>query len=385
VTLAGVLSEIAGTYPEQNIRTISADATRVVAARHLVKAEGGDRVKLARAIVPLSLEDRLLARDVERFLNPPRHKPAEKKTPARITKDAVVVRRFHLPNGMSWRAAAADGGTFYTLAVGTHGFYGLRGAWDGRTQGASWTSLTAPDSEAAWSLHPMPGMQCAVVLPDPNVPHPLWFAANDVFAEKSMLCIPMWLPREHLHAVAHSDTGTTWARYDDSLRKYRSDTGALIATYPLQAPPPGVQTFMAASGEDIYVAWGTTLFRSANGAELELLPQTVRQITAPPAPWKSIVAIALEKGGMLIRRDGSRQSFGEGLADLLITFTRGGLLVAANSQAGRVYNIDATGCRCIGNFAGIGARPIALTPAHHLNEFAAFTADGSVTVFQIPV
>jgi hypothetical protein len=96
------------------------------------------------------------------------------------------------------------------------------------------------------------------------------------------------------------------------------------------------------------------------------------------------VAAAMNEGGVVLWSDGQNQGFGDGLFDPLITFTRGGILVAADSAAGRIYATDRRSVRRRGNFTVSGGRPIALLATSKIDEFAALTSDGAVTVFKIP-
>src|SRR5213078_5367149 len=105
--------------------------------------------------------------------------------------------------------------------------------------------------------------------------------------------------------------------------------------------PQGHQPLMVARSEQVYASWGQALLAYGPvGAvradvRVEPMPRMVRQI-AVTAPFTRLrIAVAFDEGGTLIWEDGGNKSFGDGLIDPLITFTRGGFLVAAAADVGR--------------------------------------------------
>ena len=176
--------------------------------------------------------------------------------------------------------------------------------------------------------------------------------------------------------------------WHDALNAHRSEDGDLLASHALPEPPPeGHQPFMVARSEMVYASWGSAIltYGPVGGLRVEPMPRPVRQI-AVTAPFTRLrIAVAFDEGGTLLWEDGGNKSFVDGLIDPLITFTRGGHLVAVAADVGCVYRTAGNDARKVGEFAGPGPGAIALTPTDRLDEFALFTADGKVTVYKMPM
>lgn len=394
-TLTQVLADVATSYPEQTVRTLGADAARVTAGRHLADAHAGtgDRELAARAVARLAPEDRLLARDAERFLAKPRPRPSLPKPTTRAAYDPVVVRQFHLPETVEWRAAAADGEGFYALGTVSKGLAILRGLWDGRTQ-MKFAKLTEPvPDEPRWALQPVPGQSRVTFTPVVRVDMPYPFPATNVFPTRAEAGSPAWLVAQGPLAIGHSEDGVTWvlrwpADAQVVLQSHRSDTGYLLGSHLLghDTLPDSWPQIVARAGH-VFVTWGQAVLRPKPNTGLvpDPMPRPVRRLAISSPHTRLRVAVGLEEGGMLLWPDGPNTPFGDGLTDPLVAFTRGGTLVAADAREGRVYRTDGGAPHRRGDFAGLGANPVALTPTNRLNEFAAFAADGKVTVYQVPV
>ena len=136
----------------------------------------------------------------------------------------------------------------------------------------------------------------------------------------------------------------------------------------------------------VFAAWGAGVLRfiPVVEARVEPTPSLVRRLAVSPPHARLRVAAALEEGGMLIWHDRRTQAFASGLSDPHVAFTHGGTLVAADRGQGRVYRTDDDDLRHVLDFGGVGDGVIALTPTDQANQFAAFTAGGQVTVYQLP-
>jgi tetratricopeptide (TPR) repeat protein len=413
--LTKVLADVATSYPEQNVRPLAADAARVVAGRLLSEADTGltsaDRQTVARAVGRLAPEDRLLSRDVERFLAPPGPPPRAPAVPAaargtaRGSGDPVVVRQFHLPEAAAWHAAAAEGEGFYALAAtdAPPALLLVRGLWDGRTQAARWPAAAAaglPPPGIGWSLHPVPG-QPRVTVTDAAVAAGLAGAAvefppTDTFPRRAQVSRPGWLPPQVL-AVGHSEAGLTWVLHpgttEDVLSAFRSDTGALVASHVLTGlgPPLDGDRRLLALACGVFATWGSAVlhFSPARRARLEPTPGPVRRLAACESAagenhaW---VAAAMDEGAVLLGPGGTAHPFADDLSEAHVAFTRGGVLVAAGGGGvGHVYQVDAGGGRPRrrGGFEVPGTL-VALTATNRRNEFATFDAGGKVVVYQVP-
>jgi tetratricopeptide (TPR) repeat protein len=387
--LSRVLAETTNSYPDENVRELSADAARVVAGRLLGEEGVLDPALIARSVSRTAPQDRLLARDVERFINKPRRKPAVRQM-TRAANDPVVLRRFSIGEDINWKTAVAVKDGFYALGPLWQSICLIDGRWDGRIQRGTLNWQIRGD--AKWSLHPLPNNNRNLTtwpMYPANLPNVLFGERGDVFPERTCILSPAWMhPMESILALAHSENGVTWILRQNSLDVYRSENGALLASHALPEPPPqGHQPLMVARSEQLFASWGQALltYGPVGGVRVEPMPRMVRQI-AVTAPFTRLrIAVAFDEGGTLIWEDGGNKSFGDGLIDPLITFTRGGFLVAAAADIGRVYRTAGNDARKVGEFSGPGAGAIALTPTDRLDEFALFTSEGKVSVYKMPM
>ncbi|HWE97186.1 MAG TPA: hypothetical protein VG269_24715 [Tepidisphaeraceae bacterium] len=389
-----VLAHVATIYPEANIRSLGADATRIVAGNHLATTGPSDRAAMARAVGSLVPRDRLLSRDVDRFLakRASTTPNANLATPTR--QDPVVLRKFSLPASCKdWKAAASEGDGFYALGTPiSTGVAIVRGLWDGRTVLGFASVKSADTTTINWALHPMPGTRQMIVTPA-VIKTPRTFASNIAFGGPMEVGRPGWLEIEGLLGLCHNENSVTWvlravAYQGLVLCAHRSEDGLLLATHAVNNPPPlpdgGPE--LVARGDQVYASWGSAILRMGSHGipRIEPLHRPVRHLAVSAPHTYLRVAAAMDEGGMVFWGDGRSQSFGEGLFEPLITFTRGGMLVAADSLAGRIYATDRGSVRRRGDFTFSGGRPISLLSTNKLDEFAALTSDGAVTVFKIP-
>jgi hypothetical protein len=408
--LAQVLADVATTYPELNVRTASADGTRVVAGVRLSDPDVnfGDRQALAGAVGRLAPEDRLLARDVERFLARPKVPPPLRAAPRQKTRaagDPVVLRQFRLAGGVTWLTAAAAGLSegqaggegFYALGGTAHGGVIARGRWDGFSQHSFCRPKRPWASDADWALHPVPGASRVTVMPPVEWVLPHQFPPISEFPARLEAGFPELLTAGLL-GMCHADNGVTWALHSVNegevvLSCYKTGDGALIASHAHHnlPPPPEERITMVARNDRVYVAWGAALLRfgPAERVHVEAMPQPLKRLVGAWQYADHQLAASMQEGGVLLRDVGRNDAFGEGMEDPRITFTRSGLLVVADARSGRVYHTGAWGAPRQspvrrGEFAGLGPGLIALTPTQRLDEFAAFTDDGKVTVYQVP-
>lgn len=422
-TLTQVLAHVATTYPEGKVRAAGADVTRVVASVLLPEVGSADRQAIARAVARLAPEDRLLSRDVERFLAKPRERaPAAAPPPltrreARAAGDPVVVRQFRLPDGVDWKAVAAEGAGFYALGVSPGGMVVfVRGLWNGRQQQSWARRKPGPGSvgDVNWRIQPVPGAAQVTVTPALDLLLPFTLPSSDAMPGRLEVASPSWLGPQPLLAIAHGGNGMTWVLRDPTpagltLGILRSDTGALVGSHALtfSAPKPEPEAVdMVAHSEHVVASWGSALLVfGPTGLHIEPTSSPVSCVAASPPDDRVMFAAGVRDGGLLVIVDGENVSsadaadcptaasmrpsvlvvrFGDGLERPLVAFTRRGLLVAVDGTTGRVYRTDGDAPRRRGDFLVSPPRPLAVTRTDRLDGFALFTIDGNVTVYQVP-
>jgi hypothetical protein len=144
---------------------------------------------------------------------------------------------------------------------------------------------------------------------------------------------------------------------------------------------------MASRNGQVFLAWRDLFVRlaPAGATQREQLPGPVRSLAAA-APFTRVrVAAALQEGGMLFWEDGESRPFADGMAEPAVGFTRGGALVAVATGLGRAYRTEGKTLKLHSSFASFSPEgpPVAVTPTDQLNQFAVFTADGQVRVYQL--
>lgn len=381
-TLAGVLADVSLSYPQLEVRAKSADATRVVAGRQLMKDHVEDRAAIARAVAKLAPGDRLLKRDVRRYVYEPRKRPAPAQ---RYSGDSPrVLRQFELSRDISWHTASASDEFFFALGNQKGRVYVVYGTWDGRHIGAFFETLDELKPGEAYRLHPEPGRRrvgitplihetLAILMPSDRFGHAMEFGS------------PPWLRSHAVRAIAHSGA-TTWVlHYDPVLSAHDSDTGRLLGTEGIHQAFPDHLIQMAARTEHLLMTWGCGFCRRGpiSGIRLESLPSRAMQVevTAPGQQYRA--AIAMEEG-IEICFENSHLHSAFALVEPQIAFSRGGHLIAADRTSGQVFHFEDEKLSRVVRFDVNGEQSIALTPTSHLDEFARFTADGKVTIYKIP-
>ena len=383
-TLASVLADVSLSYPQLEVRARSADATRVVAGRQLMKDHVEDRAAIARAVSKLAPGDRLLKRDVRRYVDEPRKRPAPGQKYA--SDSPRVLRQFELARDISWQTASASDEFFFALGNQKGRVYVVYGTWDGRHIGAFFETLDELKPGEAYRLHPEPGRRRVVITPLIHQNLAI-LMPSDRFGQAMEFGAPPWLRCDDVQTIAQSARVTWVLRGQDApvLSSHESDTGRLLGSEAIGQPLPNHSIQMAVQTEHLLMTWGCGFCRRGpiSGMRFESLPSLARQVevTAPGQRYRA--AIAMEEG-IEICRENSHLHSAFALVEPRIAFSRGGHLIAADRTSGQVFHFEDEKLSRVVRFEVNGEQTIALTPTSHLDEFARFTADGKVTVYKIP-
>ncbi|MCA9268308.1 MAG: hypothetical protein KDA41_07545, partial [Planctomycetales bacterium] len=111
-----VLTAHGENYPDHGVRTLAADASRVIASRALPEAPQAEAERLVTALGRLAQGDRLLRRDGQRYLQT-RKRP---RPPAPLVRSAgkiTPIHRYRLTNELQVRAAARISDVIYVAGV----------------------------------------------------------------------------------------------------------------------------------------------------------------------------------------------------------------------------------------------------------------------------
>ena len=402
--LVEVLGHVAGSYPNPAARTLAADAARSAAGGRLRSADEAERTALVKVVTGLAPEDRLLPRDGSRYLSrqtpaPPPRKPLPARykvkpgDPVGIRQFRVAVRRLEtvISAGPEFFAAGTRSLVAPTFGPASPSVVLLRGRWDGRIQSVSYGSPDRAQVPKVLSYDQSgPRLLC---VPGPSAGPDVRFEPTDDFPDAVPIGCPPWISPDESVGLCHDEQGATYmarcsARGELVLSVYRAGTDSVLATFDLMqfdldGPVAEAPQVVARAGH-AYVTFRGRLFRVFDGKTRSSSFAPVKRMAASAPHTRPRIALATGEGGVVVWEGADTQSFGEGLSAPHVAFTRGGLLVAVSGSEGRVYGTDGARVTLAGSFRPPGPGVSAVTPAARLNEFAVFTTDGAVTVYQVP-
>jgi tetratricopeptide (TPR) repeat protein len=398
--LADVLAKVATSYPSFDVRRIAADATRVVAGARLPSAESLEARALVNAVVRVSVEDRLLARDADRYIDrvlakpkPPKPQPARIPTgPQPKLATPVVKRVLHLGVPATWRAALSVGSTFYALGTNDDEFVCVRGSWDGTMQQARWRQSGA--AETTYRLHHGGGLG-AIIVPaggsTQRPPHKV-LPAHRYFAREELVGTPAFFPPGPLFDASVDEDGTTWVLHavDESphlvISSY-SRAGGLTASQYFPMPVPDSRTaghtHLVVRNGHMCVIIGAQAWVGAHGKWHEMtLPRPVEAVSASAPHTRMRVALAFDEGArMLWPMNRQSCSLAQGLVDPVISILRDGTVSAVGRGRGMLFRTSGYQLVHAGTYEAAPSPPVAVVPTHEAGEFAVFRPDGAVQVY----
>jgi tetratricopeptide (TPR) repeat protein len=141
--LVSTLGNAAREYPHELLRHRAADFSRVLISRQLRRPgfSSDEAQRLLECLVRLAPQDRLLARDANRFLAVRRETElrVRRATPPPVPGNKPVVHRhFELPRQLQWLHLRREWHWFYALGITAKRLTLVRGVWEGEYQSLSW-------------------------------------------------------------------------------------------------------------------------------------------------------------------------------------------------------------------------------------------------------
>lgn len=396
LTLSDVLVRVATNYPSPELRVLAADATRVVVGNRLAgSACGPSEIRtLTSAVMRLAPQDRLLARDVNRYCaTPARPKNPALPSPDRKpkSKEPTLVRAFHLGGGTQVKTVFPAGDVFYAIGVRGDDLLFIRSRWDGtvrtthrRDPLASKTRYRIERADAN-SLHAIP-------LASKDAATPVDFGPDASFPP----CY-MQLPPDYKTGIIldlfRDEHGVLWSfRYDytdHSVVLYAHDlSGRLLSSREIKS-----DKFLEYASAKLVVRTGIAWI--LYGQTIEVLePQRQRTIDLHRSARDMIVSnphvrprlvVTFEQGAAMIwPEDGHTIRLAEGLLDPVACFTRDGLLVIIGRGRGMVLRVAREGITQIMPFDHLPELPVAIIPTDEPAGFAVFYDGGLIRAMKIP-
>ncbi|MFO1513667.1 MAG: hypothetical protein U1F83_12240 [Verrucomicrobiota bacterium] len=400
-----LLTALGGTardYPHERVRHRAADFSRVLIARQLSQRalptdEAGG---LLQCLARLAPQDRLLARDANRYLSNRREAELRKRRvlpPPVPGNKPVIVNRFELPLQMEWLLLRNEWHWFYAVGVTLKRLTLIRGIWQGELQSLSWECPRAA-VKSGLIFEPSRERGHAVVLKTLSGPDfaEKYFPAADHFFET--VCVagtPAWLKPQHWPVAFGEDTiWTAHVAGGRGIISCHNKSGVLQHTLDvtddlLTGAQRDEQTrlCLTAVGNNAAIALGNRLvLTTSNGGitRLELPGQVIRLVATLPHT-RAGLAIMLGHGAAL-HWVGS-----PGLIELDrdITaphgaFVPGGPLVLSSDARLLLLDVDARGVQRVTRVELTGQRPIGVTATSSPGQFALLDAQGEMTVYRVP-
>ncbi|MBI3863397.1 MAG: tetratricopeptide repeat protein [Planctomycetia bacterium] len=399
---AGVLADVARTYPDEEVRTTAADTVRVLAASRVKQAAPDERRFLLDAVAALAPEDRLLGRDCRRFLEyRPHAARADPLPPRKAVRTAELLRDIQLPVHVEWICARSTDQSYYAGGfIAGQTLFVVKGTW----------FETEPKFWVNWLVAKVPAGSPLLLEPDPHETHALFvhLPGGPVLAQQefrppqgappdSTAHSPVWATPETL-ALARAPYGVTWA-------VGRSAGGLALSAYNARNRPVAsrlveIPEQMAAVVDDfkvlmqvrdlrVYIGLCDRLIvaREQGDNEVVELPGLIRGLACSVSHSRRRVAITYETGGQIYWDDQFNERpewFGLHLAEPIVEFTASGLLVAASTQECQVYSTSDRQSRLVAECRWKECTPIAVLRTGHADEFAVCFSDGRLRVFRVP-
>jgi tetratricopeptide (TPR) repeat protein len=400
--LAARLSHVATSYPQVDVQSVAAEATRQLIASRLATAPPTESEKLLASLAALVPSDRLLATDCRRFQSLA-SEPVLLREPRDRSKLPRLIRSFSLPRA-DWMSIVSVGDEFFAAGIHRNWLLVVRGNWEGVVQlptGDPWT-LPAELRESPILLAADPrgqGKVCVHVAPG-HPPGDLRFPATDSFRHP-MEVGPHPGSSASTRGMHYGSAGTLLTLEFDGHAASISTFGDLPhleAKRSFKIPEDDdddddeltdispVWPFYV-RGTTSYFGIGRLITSFRDVASHSLLHSRVRSITGSGSHTRPRIVVACQRGGVVLwgtSADSPRTAFGMELTDPVVGLARGGWLVAATADLIEVWNTQDSKTQWIGQIPGPAKQPLAVTGLNAANRFALFTTDGRVHIYGIP-
>jgi hypothetical protein len=405
--LARVLAAQSSQYPDRAVRHSAADLARVKAGQRLETAASRAEIfALSDALTKLAPDDKLLGRDVSRFMvkHNERLRTSHRIEPLHKISGPLLVRSFDLPKAIAWHTVKSCGRHFFAAGNGLDRHSGrrklflLRGDWEGAFQTIRWPEPVVRPPPLLLEFDEEITRARIIITPGPS--RPLWrlpekaFPAADRFAGVIPAGTPDWLPED---LVAICTRGLmAWLLRDsgDGLVECRSLDGTLVSSLGLSGVFAGqLSAFLHCSlitqRDFLWVSAKQRLCLFRKGemignweAETDILS------LVPSAPNLPLCLLArLGKGVSLHWIDALKErteTLCEQLTAPLAAFTADGTLILISGEEGRICDVNQRAVGRISAFTLLEGMPIAVVRAQGPNQFAVFYDNGTAQVFRLP-
>jgi len=399
------LADVARNYPDRAVRLVAEDAGRQRIAHSLPAAAFAERKRLISRLNDLAPEDRLLPRDVRRFLDapPPRLPAAPRKSPMPEPGHTVLtLHRVHqIPHrGFKWTKAVAGNQAIVVAGFTTRSVHVTRLEFDGASAETSWSLETAA-APPRFIMTP-PGVHLshiflAVASAAPLLIQTLRGTSEATIAERS-IGTPSWAD-----SVLDAAMGTSaiWllraAPHGWVISGHKGD-GSLVGQFALEAalnpaamsavPPDWHPTIVACNGA-VLVSYVHLLviFRGGVGRQVVDCDAAILGLVSSPHWALPHVAVVMPDGVDICWLNDKEPAIFPAIRDLetqpVAGFSSDSTLIVIAGAAGYLITPDRQGWRKVTRFEWDGTVPAAaILPGPSAQTFTVVEHTGRVTVWR---
>lgn len=398
VTMASRAAELAGSYPEPSVQAAAAETVLAIASPRLPQAAGAELTGLTAALRRLAPDDRLLARDCDRYQRDRAAAPLPPALPSSRAKQLQLRRTIKLPFD-NVRTCVASADSFYAAGWRHSELLVIRGNWQGAVQypdRSPWKYPKAmPDTailmaveaieEETVCVHPVGQSAAAYQRTFPPVDGFRRALAAGAFAGLS----------------AHTVALTAGARVQvvdlglDAIhvRGYRAADFHLVATVSCDCPDIRTLRFPLPyqEREEVhYVAVGRTIcfIRGGQFKELHECDDEIVGLVASPAHTRPRLVAVFERGAQIlwgVVRGASATTLAADMVRPQVMLHRDGWIIAADRRGCQVLHVErdalqlhmATEWDDRGEVVALVALPVP-------HVFAVSFSSGEIRQYQIP-
>jgi hypothetical protein len=403
-------------YPDRGVRALGEDLGRREVAG-LLKAcddEPGRREAL-RLLARLAPDDRLLGRDIQRFLDRPKPAPPAKPEPSKREKTVgttgthaarlVLLREFHSLRRVQWKKAAGAGAGFCLVGATADGIELVRGNFHGDFHSIRWPApFVGEQSQLPLLLAATSGPEDRILLGatyGPPFPEQIIPATEALLPARAGF--PPWLG-DSVQAATFGPHGILWVVHQTPAGRMISGFNAdgqflthcpappIIVPINVALPSETVNQSLAAVGAELLYGAGIGLHRSTalDGALVPAMVQVAEMeapITALVAspPWGTPhVAVTLATRIAICwlgPHQGNVHLIHVEMEQPVVGFTSDRILVAVSPTEGWLLDCDSRGRMRSAQFPWTGAAPLAVLRGPVARTFSVVDAKGIVRVY----
>ncbi|HVW37630.1 MAG TPA: hypothetical protein VHB99_10010, partial [Pirellulales bacterium] len=399
-------------YPEAKVRERAADRTRVAVANQLNKRElpTEEAKRMALAVGRLAPDDRLRARDAQRWLLQRQPAQQQVKPLGRPGGKLTLVREFALPS-LDWRAAVGTDHALYATGYRDREVVVVRVCWRAALDARHGQIARLAEEPAGRPWLVEPGVVGRAIMltahPFDRAPLVVHVFGHDSFPARIYSANEQF-PGEmstggHRGLSANSVAAAYASHYALNVADLSADGALVINSFlssdaqllglasldlkSMAGSADGFSVRLLVRQETLCVAAGCGLsFIRQNRSWTVPLPGTTTQLVGSAPHTRPRIGVAMEQGGLIFWGDHAaapRTPFASDMLEPRIALTHGGLLVAASKDEIDVYRTAENQLRLHVRVPGNGTTPLAVAPTLSANEFAIVYLGGRVAIHRV--